>query len=142
MPASQAGRRGFDPRLPLQCGSFVALSRHIYGNQDNSAGFDAEALWKRVDGDPELLRGLIAVFETEYPGMLAGATRAIEDQDPAQLEKAAHKIKGTMLQFSAGTAAANTAVSKGPGPGHYRIDLGGYHGPELPSKPITLRFMR
>lgn len=83
----------------------MVLARLIYGNQDNSAEFDAEALWKRVEGDPELLRGLIAVFETEYPAMLASAARAIENQDATQLERAAHKIKGTMLQFSAGTAA-------------------------------------
>lgn len=39
-------------------------------------------------------------------------------------------------------AAPASGVSKGPGPGHYKIDLGGYQGPELDSKPIVLRFMR
>jgi len=71
-----------------------------------SAGFDPEALWKRVEGDPKLLRGLIAVFETEFPGMLAGATRAIENHDGIQLERAAHKIKGALVQVSASGAAA------------------------------------
>jgi HPt (histidine-containing phosphotransfer) domain-containing protein len=71
-----------------------------------SAGFDPEALWKRVEGDPKLLRGLIEVFETEFPGMLAGATRAIQNHDGIQLERAAHKIKGAVLQFSASGAVA------------------------------------
>jgi len=71
-----------------------------------SAGFYPEALWKRVEGDPGLLRGLIAVFENEFPGMLAGATRAIENDDGTQLVRAAHKIKGSLLQFSASGAVA------------------------------------
>ena len=41
---------------------------------------------------------------------------------------------------SGGAPAAG--VSKGPGPGGYKIDLGGYQGPELTAKPVTLRFMR
>jgi multiple sugar transport system substrate-binding protein len=40
-----------------------------------------------------------------------------------------------------GSAPAATA-SKGPGPGGYKIDLGGYQGPELTTKPVALRFMR
>jgi multiple sugar transport system substrate-binding protein len=44
---------------------------------------------------------------------------------------------------STSSADANPAAPvSGPGPGHYRIDLGGYQGPELPSKTMTLRFMR
>ncbi len=42
---------------------------------------------------------------------------------------------------ASGTAAA-VVVRKGPGPGGYKIDLGGYQGPELTTKPVTLRFMR
>jgi HPt (histidine-containing phosphotransfer) domain-containing protein len=71
-----------------------------------NARFDPETLWKRVEGDPELLRELIAVFETEFPEMLANATRAIENHDTAQLERVAHKIKGTVTQFSASVAVA------------------------------------
>ena len=71
-----------------------------------NARFDPEALWKRVEGDTELLREVIAVFETEFPEMLASATRAIENHDAAQLERVAHKIKGTVTQFSASVAVA------------------------------------
>ena len=85
----------------------VALRRDVPGWMDsNRAGFDAEALWKRVEGDPELLRELIGTFEIEFPGMLASVEGAIEHDDSVRLERAAHKIKGTMVQFSAGSAAA------------------------------------
>jgi HPt (histidine-containing phosphotransfer) domain-containing protein len=70
-----------------------------------SAGFDPEALWQRVDGDMELLRHLLAVFEQEFSAMLAGADRAIAKGNAAELEKASHKIKGALLQFSAHHAA-------------------------------------
>lgn len=43
---------------------------------------------------------------------------------------------------SGASASGTTAPAKGPGPGGYKIDLGGYQGPELTSKPVTLRFMR
>jgi multiple sugar transport system substrate-binding protein len=43
---------------------------------------------------------------------------------------------------SGGSSAQGRLTAKGPGPGHYKIDLGGYQGPELGSKPITLRWMR
>jgi HPt (histidine-containing phosphotransfer) domain-containing protein len=53
----------------------------------------------------ELLRQLLAVFEQEFSGMLAGVEKAIAKGDAAELEKAAHKIKGSLLQFSAHHAA-------------------------------------
>ena len=71
-----------------------------------SAGFDAEVLWRRVDGDRELLQELIAVFEKEGPELLEHIQAAIGAGDAMALERAAHKIKGTLLQFSAGAAAA------------------------------------
>jgi HPt (histidine-containing phosphotransfer) domain-containing protein len=71
-----------------------------------SAGFDAEVLWRRVDGDRELLHELIAVFEKEEPELLERMQAAIGARDAVGLERAAHKMKGALLQFSAGTAAA------------------------------------
>ena len=71
-----------------------------------SAGFDPDALWERVDRDVELLRELSAVFEAEFPGMLAKVEAAIGNGDPSGLERAAHKVKGAVLQFSAHGAAA------------------------------------
>ena len=69
-------------------------------------GFDAEAVWRRVERDMTLLRQLIAIFEREFPQLLAEMKVAIESGNAPALEKAAHKIKGTMLQFAADRAGA------------------------------------
>ncbi|HEX4605220.1 MAG TPA: Hpt domain-containing protein [Candidatus Angelobacter sp.] len=71
-----------------------------------SERFDPESLWDRVDGDMELLRELIDVFADEGPRMLARIEDAIRHGSAADLEKSAHKIKGSVLQFSAHAAAA------------------------------------
>ncbi|MFJ5956646.1 extracellular solute-binding protein [Paenarthrobacter sp. NPDC092416] len=43
---------------------------------------------------------------------------------------------------SGGSPTAAGTVSRGPGPGGYKIDLGGYQGPELRTEAITIRVMR
>lgn len=72
-----------------------------------SPGFDAESLWERVDRDLELLRELIAVFEEESPVMLARVAAAVEQGNAEELAKSAHKLKGSVLQFSGRVAAAS-----------------------------------
>jgi HPt (histidine-containing phosphotransfer) domain-containing protein len=71
-----------------------------------SEHFDPDALWNRVHGDVTLLRELVDLFVAEVPGMLARIDKAIKHGSPSDLEKASHKIKGSMLQFSAHAAAA------------------------------------
>ena len=71
-----------------------------------SAAFDPDSLWNRVDGDRELLRDLVGVFATEVPIMLSRIEKAIEKGDATELEKAGHKLKGSLLQLSAPRAAA------------------------------------
>lgn len=75
-------------------------------NHLKSEHFDPDALWRRVHGDMTLLRELVELFAAEVPGMLARIEKAIEHGSPSDLEKASHKIKGSMLQFSAHAAAA------------------------------------
>jgi HPt (histidine-containing phosphotransfer) domain-containing protein len=70
-----------------------------------SEHFDSGALWNRVHGDLTLLRELVDLFAAEIPGMLAKIEKAIQQDSPSDLEKASHKIKGSMLQFSAHAAA-------------------------------------
>jgi HPt (histidine-containing phosphotransfer) domain-containing protein len=74
-------------------------------NRLKSGHFDPDALWNRVHGDVNLLRELADLFAAEVPGMLAGIEKAMNHGSPADLEKASHKIKGSMLQFSAHAAA-------------------------------------
>jgi HPt (histidine-containing phosphotransfer) domain-containing protein len=71
----------------------------------DSEGFDPQALLDRVHGDLNLLRELVDLFAIEVPGMLSRIEKAIQDGSPSEMEKASHKIKGSMLQFSAQTAA-------------------------------------
>ena len=53
-----------------------------------------------------MLRELVEVFAEEGPRMLAKIQDAITHGSAAELEKASHKMKGSVLQFSAHTAAA------------------------------------
>ena len=74
-----------------------------------SDGFDPESLWERIDGDLELLRDLIGIFSREYPGILLRIESAISQGERNDLQKASHKLKGSVLQFSASAAAAAAA---------------------------------
>lgn len=71
----------------------------------NSEIFDLPSLLARVGGDVELLREMIGIFASEYPAILAQLEAAIESSDSARVERASHKLKGSLVQFSAHTAA-------------------------------------
>jgi len=68
--------------------------------------FDPISLWERVGGDMELLRDLVAIFSEECPGMLACIETAVAENNATALQRASHKVKGSVLQFSASDAAA------------------------------------
>lgn len=86
----------------------TALLQAAWLNLLKSEHFDPDALWNRVHGDVTLLRELVNLFAAEVPVMLATIEKAIRQGSPSDLENASHKIKGSMLQFSA-HAAANIA---------------------------------
>jgi HPt (histidine-containing phosphotransfer) domain-containing protein len=103
--------------LVIEKQGFPGLNREIIANALQQVAwldplkreqFDQDALWNRVHGDVTLLRELVALFATEVPVMLAKIEKAIKHGSPSDLEKASHKMKGSMLQFSA-HAAANIA---------------------------------
>jgi histidine phosphotransfer protein HptB len=71
-----------------------------------SERIDVEALKNRVDGDLDLLRDLAALFAEEAPRLLEQIELAIQQGSAVELEKASHKMKGSVLQFSAAAAAA------------------------------------
>lgn len=83
-----------------------ALLQETRLNQLKSEHFDADALWNRIHGDVTLLRELVELFTLEVPEMLAKTEKAIKQGSPSDLEKASHKVKGSMLQFSAYASAA------------------------------------
>jgi PAS domain S-box-containing protein len=57
-------------------------------------------------GDAELLQELVRLFLAECPGWLAQIRDAIARQDPAQLRRAAHTLKGTLCTLGARPASA------------------------------------
>jgi len=72
--------------------------------------FDSAALWERVNRDMELLRDLVDLFAEQSPALLDSIEAAIEQGSFADLQKSSHKLKGSLLQFSASQAAPIAAM--------------------------------
>ncbi|MFO0985577.1 MAG: Hpt domain-containing protein [Planctomycetota bacterium] len=64
---------------------------------------EAEVL-ARVDGDRELLGEMAELFLTDCQGLLAKVREAVEHQDRALLQRAAHTLKGSVGNFAAKAA--------------------------------------
>jgi HPt (histidine-containing phosphotransfer) domain-containing protein len=69
-----------------------------------SERFDPLALWQRVGEDMRLLREVVQIFARESPQMLHRMEEAIESKDGGGLQKVAHKLRGSLLQFAAPAA--------------------------------------
>jgi HPt (histidine-containing phosphotransfer) domain-containing protein len=62
---------------------------------------DAEALEERIGGDSELLAEIIAIFLDRYPGVMSKLKQAAAVRDSSALEKAAHSLRGYLVNFHA-----------------------------------------
>jgi histidine phosphotransfer protein HptB len=82
-----------------------------------SEDFDPESLWRRVDHDRDLLRELVAVFAEEAPQLLARIEEGIKAGSVSDVKKASHKLKGSLLQFSARPAVATAQELEGKAQG-------------------------
>ena len=67
---------------------------------------DRAAVLARVDGDVQLLRELVAIFESHSPKLLSSMREAIARNDSEALGQAAHKLKGSIANFCATEAYA------------------------------------
>ena len=67
---------------------------------------DQERLLARVEGNMELIRDLIRLFQAVCPTLLSDIDKATEQQDGKALAFAAHALKGSLSQLSAHYAAA------------------------------------
>ena len=74
-----------------------------------SEQFDPLALWQRVGEDTQLLCELVRIFTAEYPEIIRRIEQALQVRDAAQLQKASHLLKGSLLQLSAFGAAGAAA---------------------------------
>jgi len=66
---------------------------------------DREALLERVGGDVDLLRELVDLFMEDSLRLVDRISRAVMSKDADELEKAAHGLKGSVLNFGAKTVA-------------------------------------
>jgi signal transduction histidine kinase/DNA-binding response OmpR family regulator len=71
---------------------------------DGSAVFNPQQALVCVDGDRDLLREVAAIFWEECPRLLAEINAASLSGDGKALERAAHRLKGSVSNFGASTA--------------------------------------
>ncbi|HHL40196.1 MAG TPA: response regulator [Deltaproteobacteria bacterium] len=70
---------------------------------------DREAAMERVEGDMELLREVIGLFVEDYPGLLDELREAVAAGDGGRIERAAHRLKGSVDNLGA-VAAVEAAA--------------------------------
>jgi PAS domain S-box-containing protein len=66
---------------------------------------DREALLERTGQDAELVREIVDLFLEDSMGLLDRIRKAVAEDDSAELERAAHALKGSVLNFEARTVA-------------------------------------
>ena len=72
--------------------------------------FDRAEMLKRLGDDTDLLVDVLQVFQEECPRMLAEVRAALDRADPVLVRRAAHSMKGALLNISAVPAAAEAAA--------------------------------
>ena len=60
---------------------------------------NVDALKSHFDGDEEMIRELLEIFESTYEEILIDAINAANDQSYSDLEHAAHTLKGMVANF-------------------------------------------
>jgi two-component system sensor histidine kinase/response regulator len=80
------------------CAQLVAVA------SADSEVFDLAAALEAVDGERELLAGMIAIFMQQTPRIMQDIDDAIGAANAAALELAAHKLKGSVAMFGARAA--------------------------------------
>jgi PAS domain S-box-containing protein len=71
---------------------------------------DESALLARFEGEADLLRDVVKLFMDDCPKLMDGIRGAVERNDAHGLERAAHKLKGSVANFSA-RASFDAALS-------------------------------
>ena len=65
---------------------------------------DRAEVLERFEGDMDLVREVAELFIADCPHRLAAVREALADGDSAGLQRAAHSLKGSVSNFSAGAA--------------------------------------
>jgi HPt (histidine-containing phosphotransfer) domain-containing protein len=72
--------------------------------------FDRAQMLERLGDDTDLLIDVLQVFQEECPRMLAEVRAALDQADAGLVRRAAHSMKGALLNISAAPAAAAAAA--------------------------------
>ena len=78
---------------------FAVLERQVPAAPSPSVDeevLDHAALWKRVAGEEDLLREIVALFLADYPKLLATIQAAVAESNAEALYVAAHTLKGAV----------------------------------------------
>lgn len=67
--------------------------------------FDREAMLERMGGDQELLDEIVALFLDDGPKMLDRLREAVARREAGDIERAAHSLKGALLNMAADPVA-------------------------------------
>jgi len=78
--------------------SRAAYSVAGYGEEDS---LDKEVLLERAGHDIELAHEIVTIYLEECPGWLASMKRALDSEDPAEVQRVAHTLKGAVGNFGA-----------------------------------------
>ena len=71
----------------------------------SDAAFDADRALAGLDGDRDLLMEIMDIFKTEAPAMLDRLRQAVDRRDAAELQHAAHALRGSLLSLGASSVA-------------------------------------
>jgi two-component system, sensor histidine kinase and response regulator len=108
-----AGTDGYLSK-PVRAADLFQLLHRIIGEPAHAADVDAAAeapafdqddVLARVSGDRQLLAELVEVFTQETPRALLEIRRSVDNNDPSRLERAAHRLRGSIMAFGADLAA-------------------------------------
>lgn len=85
---------------------------------DGEAPWTPEALVARLGGDELLARQLARLFVEECPQMIAEVRDSVESGSADRIRRAAHAIKGSMSNFTAGAPTTTAFVLEAMGRDH------------------------
>lgn len=105
-------RRWVGQGLPLSTGPSATGELPSNQGRRTAEGVDGQDIWDteqtlaRLDGDQDLLRQLADLFVTQGPKEMREVQEALLQGDASRLVQAAHKLKGSVIQFSAPSVIA------------------------------------
>ena len=86
---------------PVRAADLLQAIDRLAAPPSRPPAIDEHALIERLNGDQHLLRELIEVFQADCPRMQEAVRSAIALGDASALRVAAHKLKGSVANFSA-----------------------------------------